>query len=135
MVTVTKKLNKTTPLRYKTLQSQFTLRKESLLKKRIDFFYNETNRKKYKLLIIVPAIFLILSLPSIVFEPYQLGTEVQNKIDNNQYQTDETMKKRMYILLKKNGDYYLVNKETQEQSIIKNINQPPFNQLKIIKEK
>ena len=80
LVTVTKKISETTHIkRYKTLQSQFTLRKESLLKKRINFFYNEKTRKKYKLLIIVPAIFLILSLPSFVFEPYQLSAEIQKK--------------------------------------------------------
>lgn len=136
LVTVTKKISETTHIkRYKTLQSQFTLRKESLLKKRINFFYNEKTRKKYKLLIIVPAIFLILSLPSFVFEPYQLSAEIQKKVDNNEYQTDETMTKRMYILIGKDGKYYLVNKKTQEKSNIQNIKQPPFNQLKIIKEK
>lgn len=136
LVTVTKKISETTNIKnYKTLQSQFTLRKESLLKKRINFFYNEKERKKYKLLIIIPAIFLILSLPSIVFEPYQLNPELQRKVDNNEYQTNETMKKRMYILIGKDGKFYLVNKKTQEKSTIKNINKPPFNQLKKIKEK
>ena len=136
LVTVTQKISETTHIKhYKTLQSQFTLRKESLLKKRINFFYNEANRKKYKLLIIIPAIFLILALPSIVFEPYQFSPEIQRKIDNNEYQTDETMKKRMYILQTADGKYYLVNKISQEKSTIQNINQPPFNQLKIIKEK
>ncbi len=41
----------------------------------------------------------------------------------------------MYILIGKDGKYYLVNKKTQEKSNIQNIKQPPFNQLKIIKEK
>lgn len=74
-------------------------------------------------------------MPSFVFEPYQLSAEIQKKVDNNEYQTDETMTKRMYILIGKDGKYYLVNKKTQEKSNIQNIKQPPFNQLKIIKEK
>ncbi|WP_349283083.1 hypothetical protein [Enterococcus cecorum] len=132
LITVTQKISETTHIRrYKTLQSQFTLRKESLLKKRINFFYNEANRKKHKLLIIIPAIFLVIALPSIVFQPY---TPYKTTKNDQTYGINDLMK-QTYILQTKDGKYYLFDKKTNKKiATIKDIKKEPYNKIKIIKE-
>ena len=133
LITVTQKISETTHIRrYKTLQSQFTLRKESLLKKRINFFYNEASRKKHKLLIIIPAIFLVIALPSIVFQPYT----PYKPIKNDQTYGINDLIKQTYIIQTKDVRYYLFDKKTNKKiATIKDIKKEPYNKIKIIKEK
>ena len=132
LVTVTKKISETTHIKhYKTLQSQFTLRKESLLKKRITFFYNETNRKKYKLLIIIPAIFLVIALPSIVFQPY---TAYKPSKNDQTYGINDLIQ-HTYIIQTKDGKYYLFDKDSNKKiATIKDIKKEPYNKIKVKKE-
>ncbi|WP_341482240.1 M56 family metallopeptidase, partial [Enterococcus cecorum] len=51
------------------VSSQFTMRKESLLKKRILFYFEETQRKQYKLMFLIPLIVTLIALPTFTFEP------------------------------------------------------------------
>ena len=113
------------------MQSQFTIRKESLLKKRITFFYNETNRKKYKLLIIIPAIFLVIALPSIVFQPY---TAYKPSKNDQTYGINDLIQ-HTYIIQTKDGEYYLFDKDSNKKiATIKDIKKEPYNKIKVKKE-
>lgn len=134
LVTVTQKIAEITPIKnYRALQNQFTLRKESLLKRRIIYFYNEPARKKYKykLLIVIPSLFMILALPSVVFQPYTPYRPTKNE---QTYSSNDLIQK-MYLLKTKDGQYYLMDKKTnQKLASIKGIKEEPFNKMKLVKE-
>lgn len=92
---------------------------------------NETNRKKYKLLIIIPAIFLVIALPSIVFQPY---TAYKPSKNDQTYGINDLIQ-HTYIIQTKDGKYYLFDKDSNKKiATIKDIKKEPYNKIKVKKE-
>ncbi|XBG73663.1 M56 family metallopeptidase [Enterococcus cecorum] len=112
------------------VSSQFTMRKESLLKKRILFYFEETQRKQYKLMFLIPLIVTLIALPTFTFEP--------SSIDEHTRQTtlsEEEIIQKCYILDKKNGEHWLSNKKTNKQTAIIKKGNYFYNKLEHRKEK
>lgn len=87
----------------------------------------EGNAKKSNRLALLPLIFMLLLLPSIVFEPYQIDTLIKettfeiNEPDQN------------FILETLDGNYYLYENNQKIGSITDPM-EAPFNELKIYRE-
>ncbi|EOT41955.1 M56 family metallopeptidase [Enterococcus columbae] len=91
--------------------SQFTMRKESLLKKRVLFYFEAQKRQKQKLLFIIPLIVTFIALPTFMFEP--------DSIDEHTKATtlsEEQVIQNYYILDKKNGEHWFYEKKTNKQT-------------------
>lgn len=112
------------------IASQFTLREENLLKKRIYFYLDQRTKKRNLLALVVILLFAWISFPTVVFEPYVENTNTEQK----NYGENELIKK--FDLLKtKDGRFFLINKKTKKiYSEIKNPSTFPFNKMKLINE-
>ena len=112
------------------IASQFTLREENLLKKRIYFYLDQRTKKRNLLALVVILLFAWVSFPTVVFEPYVENTNTEQK----NYGENKLIKK-FDLLETKDGRFFLVNKKTKKiYSEIKNPSTFPFNKMKLINE-
>ena len=110
------------------IASQFTLREENLLKKRIYFYLDQRTKKRNLLALVVILLFAWVSFPTVVFEPYVENTNTEQK----NYGENELIKK-FDLLETKDGRFFLFNKKTKKiYSEIKNPSTFPFNKMKLI---
>lgn len=129
LVSVAKKLLQTNNMTKPKLSSQFTLREENLLEKRIHFYLDDKTKNKKIIAIFLFIIFTFLSFPTIVFEPY---SENNVQTSDNSY-TNSQLLRNFYLLKTKENRYFLINKHTNK--IYSEITDPttyPFNKLKVI---
>lgn len=126
LISVKKKAEKRKKILALDLVSNFTYPNKFLLTKRMNLFF-EGNAKKSNRLALLPLIFMLLLLPSIVFEPYQIDTLIKettfeiNEPDQN------------FILETLDGNYYLYENNQKIGSITDPM-EAPFNELKIYRE-
>lgn len=128
LVSVAKKLLRTNDKMKPKLSSQFTLRENNLLEKRIRFYLDDKTKNKKLVAILLFITFTFLSFPTIVFEPY---SENDVQTSDNSY-TNSQILHNFYLLKTKENRYFLIDKHTNK--IYSEITDPtsyPFNKMKL----
>lgn len=129
LISVAKKILQTNNSTKPRPSSQFTLREENLLEKRIYFYLDDKTKNKKTLATALIITFIFLSLPTIVLEPY---SENDPQTNTRTYNASELLQ-HFYLIKTKEKKFFLIDKDTNK--IYCEINNPtsyPFNKMKLI---
>ncbi|HFU4514916.1 TPA: hypothetical protein ACGPAT_002176, partial [Streptococcus suis] len=126
LISVKKKSEKRKQNLYFELSRQFTYKDKLLLTKRLKIFFDNSSVKKRRWALF-PVIFILILIPFIVFEPYQV-----DKITEKSTINPDTLEES-FIIETIEGNYILYE-DNKKIGSIKDPNESPFDELKIYKE-
>lgn len=126
LISVKKKAEKRKQNLYFELSRQFTHKNKLLLTKRLNIFFDNTSVKKRRWAAL-PLLFILVLIPFIVLEPYQVD-KITEKSTMNPDSLEES-----FILETIDGRYILYE-DNKKIGDIKDPDESPFNDLKIYKE-